>query len=89
MVYVISVEAELAKQASNIHRAHRSVAKHVRPYVGEEVKLVWKEPVPKGKPKSRRCTLVSVDATGITFSPGISEKVSAQSFSNIKEVEIL
>jgi hypothetical protein len=88
-VIVISIEAERARQANNIPRAHRCAAKHVRPYVGEEVRLVLKKPIPKGKPKSLRCTIVGVDVAGITFSPGISEKVSTQSFSSIKQVEVL
>jgi len=89
MVHVISVEAERAKQASNIHRAHRSVAKHVRPYVGKEVKLVLKEPILKGEPVAHHCTIVGVNAMGITFSPGLGEDLSAQSFNNIKQVEVL
>ncbi len=88
IVTVISVEEERSKH-STIHRAHRSAAKHVRPYVGKEVKLVLKEPILRGVPKSHECTLVGVDASGITFSPGFGEEVSAQSFRNIKQVEVL
>lgn len=86
---VISVEEERARQAGNIPRAHRCAAKHVRPYVGEEVKLVLKEPISGGVPRSHQCTIVGVDARGVTFSPGIGEEVSAESFGNIKQVEVL
>jgi hypothetical protein len=88
-IVIISVEAERAKNTANIPRAHRCAAKHVRPYVGEEVKVVLKEPILGGVPKSHQCTLVSVDATGITFSPGFGEEISAQGFGNIKQVEVL
>ena len=87
MIVIISVEEERAKQASNIHRAHRCAAKHVRPYVGKEVKLVLKEPIVGGIPKSHQCTLVGVNARGVTFSPGFGEDVSTQSFNNIKQLE--
>lgn len=84
---VISVEEERAKRADNIHRAHRCAAKLIRPLVGKEVRLTLKEPVVGKMTEPYQCTIVGVDKTGVTFSPGFGEKFSTQRFGNIKQVE--